>query len=141
MLWGLKQGGDIYNQTKQYLFFPNRAAEIDQFGKPDNEKKSINYYQAFYNGNNFNSYFVEEGTYIKLREVSLTYTYKFKGETKIGTVLKSVKFNIIGRNLLTFTEYTGYDPEVGASDAANFSYDYYGYPNFRTITGSIEFTF
>lgn len=142
MLWSLKYGGDVYNKTKQYLFLENRAGVIDQYGKPENEKKSIYYYQALYNGNNLNSYFVEDGTYVKLREMSLTYTYKFKKESKISNVLNSVKFAIIGHNILTFTNYTGYDPEVGNSDySANFSYDSYGYPNFRTITGSLEFTF
>ncbi len=142
MLWSLKYGGDVYNKTKQYLFFENRAAEVDQYGKPEDQKKSIYYYQALYNGNNLNSYFVEDGTYLKLREMSLAYTYSIKKDSKFANVLKSVKIGIVGHNLLTFTNYTGYDPEVGNSDySANFSYDSYGYPNFRTITGSLEFTF
>ncbi len=142
MLWSLKYGGDVYNKTKQYLFLENRAGVIDQYGKPENEKKSIYYYQALYNGNNLNSYFVEDGTYVKLREMSLSYTYNFKEKSKFASVINSVKLGVVGHNLITFTKYTGYDPEVGNSDySANFSYDSYGYPNFRTITGSLEFTF
>ncbi len=142
MLWSWKQGGDVYNKTKQYLFLENRAGIIDQYGKPEEQKKSIYYYQALYNGNNLNSFFVENGSYVKLREMSIAYTYKFNKENKISDVIKSVKFSLIGHNLLTFTEYTGYDPEVGNSTySANFSYDSYGYPNFRTFTGSIEFIF
>ncbi len=142
MLWSLKQGGDVYNKTKQYLFLENRAGEIDQSGKPEDQKKSIYYYQAFYNGNNLNSYFVEDGGFLKLRELSLAYLYNFKKDSKIGGILKSVKLGMVAHNLLTITKYTGYDPEVGNSNySANFSYDSYGYPNFRTITGSIEFTF
>ncbi len=142
MLWSWKHGGDVYNKTKQYLFLENRAGIIDQYGKPEEQKKSIYYYQALYNGNNLNSFFVENGSYVKLREMSIAYTYKFNKENKISDVIKSVKFSLIGHNLLTLTEYTGYDPEVGNSTySANFSYDSYGYPNFRTFTGSIEFIF
>lgn len=142
MLWSLKYGGDVYNKTKQYLFFENRAGEIDQYGKPENQKKSIYYYQTLYDGNDLNTHFVEDGTFLKLRETSLAYTYKFKKDSKFGKVIKSVKFGIIAHNIFTFTNYTGFDPEVGNSDfSANFSYDSYGYPNFRTFTGSIQFTF
>ncbi len=142
MLWSWKQGGDVYNKTKQYLFFENRAGVIDQYGKPEEQKKSIYYYQKLYNGNNLNSYFVEDGTYVKLREMSLAYRYNINKNSKTYKVLKSLKFMLIGHNLLTFTKYTGYDPEVGNSSySANFSYDNYGYPNFRTLTASLEFTF
>ncbi len=132
MLWSWKKGGDIYNKRKQNLFVEYRAAEIDQSGK--SQKKAIYYYSTFYDLSSINSYFVEDGTYIKLRELSLSYTYKLK-----SSFVKSVKISAIGRNLFTITKYSGYDPEVGSS--SNFSYDNYGYPNFRTYTGSLQFIF
>ncbi len=141
MLWGIKQGGDVYNKTKQRLFFENRAKEIDQYGKAENQKKSTEYYQKLYDANQINSHFVEDGSFIKLREFSFAYTHSFDKKMKISNILKSVKVGVVARNLLTISKYTGYDPEVGTSNAANFSYDNFGYPNFRTITGSIEFTF
>jgi len=141
MLWGIKQGGDVYNRTKQYLFFENRAEDIDQFGKPESQKKSIYYYNTFYDADQINSYFVEDGSFVKLREASLSYKYNFKENSKFYNIIKSIKLGVIGRNLLTFSKYSGYDPEVGTTNSANFSYDSYGYPNFRTVTGSIEFTF
>ena len=141
MLWGIKQGGDVYNKTRQYMYIDNKAAEIDQFGKPETEKKSVYYYQALYDADQINSHFVEDGSFVKLREASLGYTLKFQEKSKMSKVLQSVKFSLIGRNLLTISDYSGYDPEVSSINAANFSYDNYGYPNFRTITGSIEFIF
>lgn len=141
MLWGIKQGGDVYNKTKQYLFFENRAKVMDQFGKPEDQKKSIYYYNVFYDADQINSYFVEDGSFVKLREASLSYVYNFNTKSKLSKIVKSVKVGLIGRNLLTFSKYSGYDPEVGTTNSANFSYDNYGYPNFRTITGSLEFTF
>ncbi len=60
-----------------------------------------------------NNYVVEKASFAKLREVSLTY--------KIGP-LASVgdwTVGVIGRNLKTFTNYTGLDPEVGATSTQN----------------------
>ena len=45
---------------------------------------------------------------------------------------------VIGRNLLTFTDYKGYDPDVGGTIVRQDSFDY---PRYRTITGSFEITF
>ena len=142
MLWAWKQGGNIYNYTKQYLFRDGRAGEVDQTGKADADKKSVYYYSSFYYMSYFNSHFVEDGTFIRLREASIYYNLKLKKGSKVENVVKSIKFGLIGRNLLTFTKYTGFDPEVATgSDLTNYSYDSFGYPIFRSFTASIQFTF
>ncbi len=46
--------------------------------------------------------------------------------------------SVIGRNLLTFTDYKGYDPDVGG---AIVRFDSFDYPRYRTITGSFEISF
>ena len=93
---------------------------------------------------------MEDGTYVKLRELSLYYTL---GENfwkeKTNGFIKLIKVGIIGRNLLTFTNYSGYDPEVTSGDTnyklgndlSMYAFDGYGYPNFRTFTGSIQINF
>ena len=141
-----KQGGDIYSLTNQWMYRDNRGAAMDQFGKPENQKKTYDYYQALYNVNTYNNHFVEDGTYLKVRELSLYYNINKNVLNKfIGGFFKEMKFGVIGRNLLTFTNYTGYDPEVGSSEGAGDStiqaWDEFSYPNYRTITGSIEFKF
>ena len=59
-------------------------------------------------------------------------------------ISKQGTIRLVGRNLLTFTDYPGYDPEVGegtgGSDAVGRS-DSYNYPNFRTITVTLDFVF
>ena len=133
-----KQGGDVYNYTHQYTFRDGRAIEFDQFGKPENEKKSVGYYSNFYK-QSINSYFVEDGTYLKFREISVFYTLKPK---VWNGFFKAIKFGIVGRNVFTFTKYSGYDPEVASSgDLTTFAFDDFGYPNFRTISASLEFRF
>jgi hypothetical protein len=132
-----KQGGDVYNYTRQYTFRDARAIEFDQSGKAESDKKSVSYYSNFYE-KSINSYFVENGTYLKLREFSIFYTQKPKN-TKY---FKEIKVGAIGRNLLTFTSYSGFDPEVGSSgDLTTFAFDEFGYPNFRTFSASIQFIF
>ena len=52
--------------------------------------------------------------------------------------MDGIKTWLIGRNLLTFTDYKGYDPDVGGAIVRLDSFDY---PRYRTITGSFEITF
>ncbi|NQU52411.1 MAG: SusC/RagA family TonB-linked outer membrane protein [Bacteroidetes bacterium] len=141
-----KQGGDIYSLTNQWMYRDNRAASMDQFGKAENEKKTYDYYKALYNVNTYNNHFVEDGTYVKLREVSLHYSVGKNALNKVfGGFFKEFKVGVIGRNLLTYTNYSGFDPEVGSSegngDNTIQAWDEFAYPNFRTLTGSIEFKF
>jgi len=134
-LFSWKNGGDIYNFTRQYAYRDLAAIEIDQFGKPEDQKKSIDYYGTLYKGTGINSHFVEDGSYLKLRELSLAYTLQ-----GLGKIAKSVRFGIQVRNAYTWTNYTGYDPEV-ASGSDAYPFDNFGYPNFRTYSGSIKIVF
>jgi len=138
-----KSGGDIYNYSYQYTFRDQRAIEYDQAGKPDSEKKSVYYYDNFYDGTGINSYFVEDGSYLKLREVSLYYTFdKRQLNGFLGGLFEEVRIGFQSRNVLTFTNYRGYDPEVASgTDLTNFPFDNFGYPNYRTYTGSIQLNF
>jgi hypothetical protein len=141
-----KQGGDIYSLTNQWMYRDNRASAMDQAGKPENQKKAFDYYKALYNVNTYNNHFVEDGTYIKVREISLYYNISRNMLNRFaGGFFKDVKFGVIGRNLLTFTNYTGFDPEVGSTEGSGDNtiqaWDEFSYPNFRTVTASIEFKF
>lgn len=151
-LFDWKYGGDVYNRTKQWLYRDLRHGDVDQSDKAPNEKKTVEYYQALYDVNDVNSHFVEDATYVKLRELSIYYTLKRdKLKNFANGFFKGVKIGLVGRNLLTFTNYTGYDPEVGQiNDSAEetyygssqfFQFDAYGYPNYRTISGSLTLTF
>ena len=57
--------------------------------------------------------FVEDGSYLRLKNVSLTYNVpaKYLSHTK---VIKGFKATISAQNVFTFTNYSGYDPEIGA---------------------------
>jgi TonB-linked SusC/RagA family outer membrane protein len=140
MLWSWKNGGDIYNYTKQNLFLDKRAGDFDQAGKPAYQRKAIDYYTAFYDAFKANSYFVEDGSYLKLREFAIYYSFDaFKNKFSF---IKGGKIGLLGRNLLTFTKYSGWDPEVASgSDKTNFIVDIFNYPNYRSYSFSLELKF
>ena len=145
-LFDWKQGGDVYSQTLQWMMRDNKAPEMDQAGKPDYAKKAYDYYITIYNVNAQNNHFVQDGTYLKLRELSLYYSLPSGVMSNfLGGFFKSVRFGIVGRNLYTWTNYSGFDPEVSTSegnvDPTIQGWDDFSYPNYKTLTGSIEFKF
>ena len=139
------QGGQIYNGTRQWPFFENRDRIYDQRGKPEAAKKSQSYYNFFYNSLNPIEFFVEPGTYLKIRELAVHYTLDRKQLKSIGLgKLENIRLGAIGRNLFTFTKYSGYDPEVASpfnNDPFQVRMDWFTYPHFRTFTGLVEIAF
>lgn len=65
------------------------------------------------NGNRFTNLFVEDGSYIRIKNVQLGYNIP---RSLIGrqNVVKAIRVSVGVQNLHTFTKYKGYDPEVGA---------------------------
>jgi hypothetical protein len=135
-------GNQVYNATKQRLYQYSRSGDVDQFGKADETKKPIDYYLRLYNSNNRGSHFVEPGSFVKLRELSARYTpsVRMLQRARLDRLgAERVTLALIGRNLLTFSNYSGYDPEVG--NAINRIDVTTNYPNYRSITGNLEIVF
>jgi hypothetical protein len=103
------------------------------------QKKTLDYYQGFYDVNTNNSYWVENAGYIKLREASIGYSFSTKNLNVFRGVVKGITARVIGRNLLTITNYSGYDPEVGSIRSPYDGTD--TYPNFRNVAFSLSFDF
>jgi len=138
------KGGDIYNYTRQWPFFDLRDPVFDQRGKPDAEKKPVGYYSGFYNNFNPSEYFIEDGSFIRLRELAVNYQLPSTVLDRIGMGSRTVRLGLVGRNLLTFDNYSGYDPDVSGPGGGNpFAYrvDYFTYPVFRTFTAMVEIGF
>ncbi len=138
MLWQWKQGGDLYNGTAQYLVRDNRHEMVDQMHTKPEEKKTVDYYQSLYDAQALNGFWVEDASYVKLKEASMYYIWDKEALGRVGNFLGYIKVGLLARNLLTFTGYSGYDPEAGYS---GFLFDNFGYPNFRNYTVSIELKF
>ncbi len=146
-LLSMVQGGDIYNYTRQWPYNEQRDPVYDQRGKPEIEKKPVTYYQTFYNNFDANEYFVEEGSYIRLRELSVNWQLPSAIVSKLKFMnFETARLGIVGRNLWTSTDYSGYDPDVTGTSGLQgnpFTYrvDYFTYPQYRTFTFMLELGF
>lgn len=143
-------GFTVYNVPQQWAVFRSYAGIMDQAGLPQAQQKPLGYYNQLYGlvGLSPVNYFVQDASFAKLREVSIRYTFNREQLASVGflRVFDGVSINLIGRNLLTFTDYNGYDPEVGSGggetgSAAIARVDGYEYPNFRQFTAAIEVNF
>jgi hypothetical protein len=138
-------GGDLYNGTRQWAFQATRDAVQDQAGKPEAAKKALAYYAVgFYNGLDGSDYFVEDGSYAKLKELSVHYTFVSDQLRKVGLGgFHSIRLGFIARNLFTITDYSGLDPEVSSlvGDPFQVRMDWFQYPQFRTFSASVELSY
>ncbi|MEO8764494.1 MAG: SusC/RagA family TonB-linked outer membrane protein [Ginsengibacter sp.] len=73
-----------------------------------------------------NSYYVENGSYLRLRSLILGYTLNPSALQHIG--IGKIRIYLQGANLFTITKYSGLDPELGGS-SAQFGVDQGNYPN------------
>lgn len=100
--------------------------------------------QGWYQGNGggFGSQsedFVEDGSYIKLRELALTYSFSKK--CLKGTPIAGLDISFIGRNLWLSTKYTGIDPETSLTGSGNSQgMDYFNMPNTKSYGFSLKLT-
>jgi hypothetical protein len=77
---------------------------------------------------------VEDGSFVKLREISVGYQFDNAWVTR-GLGLSTVDVRVAGRNLKTWTKYTGLDPEtnLGGSISRVGGADYFNLPQSRSL--------
>ncbi|MBN9313174.1 MAG: SusC/RagA family TonB-linked outer membrane protein [Chryseobacterium sp. 39-10] len=82
--------------------------------------------------------FIEDGSFIKLKSVTLGYNFNkpFRGVSKLNLY-------VTGQNLYTWTNYSGFDPEVNAFASTNgvLGIDYGTYPQVRTFIFGLKANF
>jgi len=79
-----------------------------------------------------NSYFVEDGSYFRLRNLQVGYTLP-KSITDRAK-MESLRIYFQATNVFTITDYQGFDPEIIAYDNLSLGIDSRIYPNSRVIT-------
>jgi TonB-linked SusC/RagA family outer membrane protein len=134
------QGGDIYNATTQYQY---RDLTSPDFDNSASQNLTTDFFASLYNVNNTSAAFVEDGSFVKLREVNLSYS--IPSDALKNTFIKSARLSVIGRNLLTITDYTGADPEVAditqSGDLSSYKFDNFGFPATSTFSASVLLKF
>jgi len=89
--------------------------------------------------NVFSSYYVEDGSFLRLRNVQVGYTFPKDMLRKIK--LEQLRMYVAANNLFTLTKYMGYDPDLGSSSALSAGVDYGMYPQAKTVMVGLQFKF
>lgn len=113
-----QKGGDIINLTRllydaygvsQDFTLPSGVTEPRSVGVCNPNCSGLERISGF---GAFTQQYIEDGGYLKLREVSLTYDIPTGTFNRFMSGLKDAQISLSGRNLVTWTDYSGLDPEV-----------------------------
>lgn len=140
-------GGDIINYTKWYTdfysSFPGQAISMRILNSwtPSNTNTNIPVFEdrSSVSTNKVpNSYYMEDGSYFRCRNIQLAYTFGKGTLQKAG--IQNLRIYIQGINLFTITKYDGLDPAVSGLDN-NFGVDYGTYPMVKQFIVGANVTF
>lgn len=151
----IKKGGDVYNGTKNVMRYLGTHKETENrdedyifpgvnvnTGEPNAVpvKRDFNYYSRLGTLAGLSEAGVEDGSYIRLREIAISYSLPTKWLRQ--TPVKGFSVGISGRNLLLFTKYSGIDPETNLSGTSNsLGRDYFNMPNTKGVEFNIQVNF
>ncbi|MCF8358842.1 MAG: TonB-dependent receptor [Prolixibacteraceae bacterium] len=150
--WGLNNTIRIKNFDISFFIdgvhgnkiFNNTALLLDKTNlkQSKNSLRQYAYDEAGYtNSTKVSDRYLEDGSYVRLSNVSIGYTFDVK---KISWI-ENLKVFASGSNLLLFTKYSGYDPDVSSSADMNgvrsLGIDITNYPKARTFMFGLNVTF
>lgn len=125
-----QQGGEKFNETAQYLSYVYRSKFTDESaiaGKP------LNFTTSVFNASQVTDYWIENTTYLALRELSISYRVPTE-KLGVGKWLNNANVSLIGRNLFILTNYKGVNVDGIGQDGFN-------YPTYRIISGKLTINF
>ncbi len=149
------QGNEIYNYTKYYtdmrVFVGGVSTRVlNNSWTPQNKNATLpqlgvgpeNGYTSFTTSTS-NSYYVEDGSYLRAKTLQLGYTFPKKLSSKAR--ISNLKVYVQAQNLFTFTKYQGSDPDIsqisrdpGGARDFYLGVDLGGFPNPKQFIGGIS---
>jgi len=154
-LFDIKQGGVVYNGTKNVMcslgtskITENRYEDFifpgvnENTGLPNTVvvKRDKKYYDTQGGLAGLSEEAIEDGSYVRLRELGFSYNMPSKWLSK--TAFKGISVGINSRNLILWTKYTGIDPETNLSGVSNsLGRDYFNMPNTQSAEISLQLSF
>ncbi|HLI94418.1 MAG TPA: TonB-dependent receptor, partial [Puia sp.] len=145
-------GNDIFNYVKYWTAFPQvfegnvQSDLIQNSWSPTNlnpKYPQITNVGSFSNADVVNSWYVEKGSYFRLKSLNIGYSLSPATLQKVG--INKLRIYVQGANLFTITKYSGLDPELQASnlyDQTNFGVDLGNYPsNQKTFIVGVNLNF
>jgi TonB-linked SusC/RagA family outer membrane protein len=141
------QGAKIYNFSRMktealFSVYQNQStAVMDRYSEANPNGQIPRYNQWNTNNLRISDRFVEDGSYLRIQNISVGYRLPIKLSGKVKMTSARIYFS--AQNLHTFTKYKGYDPELGSfnGNITRMNIDFGHYPNPRTYTigANIEF--
>ncbi|WP_075342592.1 SusC/RagA family TonB-linked outer membrane protein [Tenacibaculum agarivorans] len=140
------QGMDVYNRAKQWLYNNGLHEEtsipvtIEDPTGTNQTGAFVSYYTSLYNTNVPTSHFIEDGSFLRLRDIS--FKFKLNNLIKLKEV-EQITLTLSGRNLITITDYTGLDPEAARGFGNTFQrgFDEFTHPNVKSYNVGLNITF
>lgn len=139
-------GNDIMNANR--LFFENAGGkkDLNQFASyanrwtPENPESDIPAATKSASNNVISSRIIEDGSYLRLKTVTLGYTFPKALIAKVK--LSNARVYVAAQNLWTWTSYSGYDPEVSVRNSAlTPGLDFSSYPRAFTLSFGVNLGF
>jgi len=138
-------GNKVFNSLKYLVLNAstgqnyNMLSSVTNAWSPTNTHSNIPILSASDNNGNFGNtsdWYLENGSYLRIKNVTLGYTIPAAIAKRVG--LSSVRVYVTSNNFLTFTKYSGFDPEVGMN---NYGVDFGRYPQARTFMAGLNVNF
>jgi hypothetical protein len=149
MFWQGVVGNDVFNFKAIAHDQTLTTKALDRYSPTnlDGTRPGVDWFANAY-GSYVNTEFIEDASYLKLRNLTVGYNFDLR---KTGWI-KNINIYVQGQNFVTITKYTGYDPDVsynygegmwndGTQHSVNRGVDDFGYPNYKTFTAGFKVTF
>ncbi|MBS9464179.1 TonB-dependent receptor [Flagellimonas sp. 389] len=128
-------GNELLNFTRvdsesPFSLLRNRQSFVQDRWTPDNTDSQNPSFLTSLGGRAVNDRVVEDGSYIRLRNLRIGYTFpngSIKGIERLGIFANA-------QNVFTITDYSGFNPDVSSFGTSNLRLDYNAYPLARIIT-------
>jgi TonB-dependent starch-binding outer membrane protein SusC len=131
-------GNDIFNVNRYHTMmtiqhFSNKSKEFKEYWTPDNQSNTVPRLDYNQPANALTDYLMEDGSYLRMREVTIGYSLAPKVLSKLK--MSKVRLYATATNLFTLTKYTGYNPDVNTygNNSGIFNVDFGSYPMYSTF--------
>ena len=143
-MFQFQYGNDVYNATRMFNTQSqdersNQLAEVADRWTPTNASNKVPSAKGYVKYELY-SRFVEDGSFLRLKNITLGYTLPSKWLKK--AYISRLRVYGTAQNLFCLTKYSGYDPEVNMKSSPLMpSFDWGAYPKSRVFTFGVEVQF
>ena len=129
----------IRNYERQQPYANQLAYVIDRWTGEGSTNEHPRLTTGPTNNNLFSDYYVEDGSFVRLRNLQFGYTLPSTLLRKIH--VESLRVYVAANNLITLTRYMGFDPDLGSSSVLSAGVDYGMYPQARSLMSGLQIKF